>query len=41
MLQFCMGIDDQFIKTEYIEAILDGIRKIGLAIGAGEEREQS
>ena len=37
MLQFCMGIDDQFISPEHIEAILEGMKHIGLSIAAGEE----
>jgi len=36
MLQFCMGIDDQFIRPEHIEAVLEGMKDIGLSIAAGE-----
>lgn len=36
MLQFCMGIDDQFIRPEYIEAVLEGMKHIGLSIAGGK-----
>ncbi|GAA6060002.1 hypothetical protein JCM10212_001160 [Sporobolomyces blumeae] len=36
MLQFSMGSDDQFMHREHVDALLDGIKRIGETIAAGE-----